>query len=159
MDAFYFLIIEIFFISLLYKSKNPYVSQFLILLSGYLPEPTLIQSITITSIILGILLIVVLCIITYRKILQYKKITLTKTMIQPLFSDEGHFNFVEIMNMEWNDIDDFKTRYNSKVNPSIYSKCFSTLNQCELIGYLCRLNLIDVKMLFSVCNPTVMSGF
>ena len=52
-----------------------------------------------------------------REVKRNRRITLTTTMLQPFMTEEGFNQINDILEMEWSDIDDFKRKYDSSVNP------------------------------------------
>ena len=52
-----------------------------------------------------------------REVKRNRRITLTTTMLQPFMTEEGFNQINDLLEMEWSDIDDFKRKNDSSVNP------------------------------------------
>jgi len=76
-----------------------------------------------------------------------RRITLTTTLMQHFMTEEGMRHFIDLMNMQWTDLEDFSRRYDSRVNSENFAKRMSMWNLCENIGGLYRDGLIDLKTL------------
>jgi hypothetical protein len=55
---------------------------------------------------------------------------------------------VELMNMEWEDYDDYERKYGSDFNPDNYSKRMTSWGRFNMMGLLLRRGLIDKDLLF-----------
>jgi hypothetical protein len=76
-----------------------------------------------------------------------RRVTLTSSLMQPFMTEEGMRHFIDLVNMEWIDLDDFSRRYDSRVNPENFAKRMSMWNLCECLGSLYKDGLIDLKTL------------
>ncbi len=106
---------------------------------------------------IGICVAVVFYALNLRETTRNRRIKLTNILMEPLMSEEGNNRFIELMNMEWKDIDDFNNRYDSRVNPENFSMRMFLWSLCESLGYLCRINMIDLDMLFGCSNSVIQS--
>jgi len=122
-----------------------------------LVDLVLLQPVSYVVMAIGICVAVVFYALNLREIIKNRRVKLTNRLMQALMSEEGNNNFIELMNMEWKDIDEFNNRYDSGVNPENFSKRMSLWSLCESIGYLCRINMIDLGMLFAVSNSVIQS--
>lgn len=87
-------------------------------------------------------------VINLRETTKNRRITLTTTMMQPFMTEEGVKHFIDLLNMDWTDLEDFSKRYDSRVNPENFAKRQSMWNLCENLGSLYRDGLIDIKTLY-----------
>ena len=92
-------------------------------------------------------------VINLRETTKNRKITLTTTLMHPFcMTEEGMRLFIDLTAMNWKDIEDFKAKYDSRVNPENYSKRFAFWNMCENFGRLYREGLIDLETLYGGSN-------
>ena len=117
----------------------------------------LLQSVPIVVMAMSLCIAVIFYALNLREISRDRRVALTYTLMQPLMSEEGNKRYIELMNMEWKDIDDFNSKYNPRSNPENYSKRMFLWSLCDFLGYLCRKNMIDVNLLFSVSNLMIQS--
>ena len=117
----------------------------------------LIQSVSWLILASSLCIAVILYALNLRLTARSRRVALTYHLMQPLMSEEGNKRFIELMNAEWKDIDDFNIRYNPRSNPEFYSKRIFLWSLCDSLGYLSRKNLIDINLLFSVSNLVIQS--
>jgi len=96
----------------------------------------------------GVLVAAVYYVVNLRETAKNRRITLTTTMMQPFMTVEGLRQFINLISMDWKDLDDFKKKYDSRVNPQNYAERLSIWNLCENLGQLYREGLIDLKTLY-----------
>lgn len=117
----------------------------------------LIQSVSWVILALSLCITVILYALNLREVARDRRVAITYSLMQPLMSEEGHKRYIELMNTEWKDIDDFNSRYNPRSNPEHYSKRIFHWSLCDSLGYLSRKNVIDINLLFSVSNLVIQS--
>jgi hypothetical protein len=83
-----------------------------------------------------------------REIRRSRRITLTTTVLEPFMTVEGNQLVMDLQTMTWNDLDDYKKKYDHRVNPDNYAKRASMWNRCHTIGSLYREGLLDLKTLY-----------
>jgi hypothetical protein len=71
------------------------------------------------------------------------KIALTTNIMQTLLSEEAQRRWIDLINMEWTDYDDFERKYGSDANPDNYAKRFTVWSSCNVLGHLLRKNVAD----------------
>jgi hypothetical protein len=92
-------------------------------------------------------------IINLRETLRNRRVTLANNLMQTFVLEEGSKRWVDLMNMEWKDYDDFQSRYGSKVNPENFAKRNAMWNTCNILGNQYRAGLIDMDTIFA-CSFT-----
>lgn len=97
---------------------------------------------------LGVLMAAVYYVLNLRETVKNRRITLTNTMMQPFMSEEGCRRFIDLVTMEWSDLEDYKRKYDSRTNPANFAKRYSMWNLCENFGRLYREGLIDLETLY-----------
>lgn len=65
--------------------------------------------------------------------------------MQTMLSEEAQRRWIELMNMEWKDYDDFERKYGSDKNPDNYAKRMSVWTSCDMLGHLLKKNIADVE--------------
>jgi hypothetical protein len=83
-----------------------------------------------------------------REIRRSRRITLTTTVLEPFMTIEGNRLVMDLMNMTWNDLDDYKNKYDHRANPENFALRMSVWNRCNTIGSLYREGLLDLKTLY-----------
>jgi hypothetical protein len=111
-------------------------------------ELVVLQSLSYMAGALGVCIAAIYYMVNLREMNKNRRITLTTTMMQPFMTEEGVRQLIDLINMEWSDLDDFKNRYDSRVNPESYAKRISIWNICENCGRLYREGLLDIETLY-----------
>jgi len=100
---------------------------------------------------------VVFYILNLRETNRNRKATLTTNLMQSFYSEDGANRYLELMSMEWKDFDDFMSKYDSRVNPGNWIKRKTFWTSCDLLGYQCRIGLIDLGTLYNVGGDWIIS--
>ena len=82
------------------------------------------------------------------------KIALTTSIMQTLLSEEAQRRWIDLINMEWTDYDDFERKYGSDVNPDNYAKRATVLNSCNVLGHLLTKNVADAETFYHAGTNT-----
>jgi hypothetical protein len=115
----------------------------------------LLQSVSYIAGAVGVLVAAVFYILNMRETTRNRRMALTNTLLQNFTSEEGSRRWVELMQMEWKDFDDYLRKYDSSVNPDNYAKRNMTWNTCDIIGYQYLSGQLDLGTLWSICNNAV----
>ena len=76
------------------------------------------QSISIILAALSFVVAAIYYAMNLREVRRNRRITLTTTMLQqPFMTKEGFRQFLDLMAMEWSSPDDYKNKYDHRVNP------------------------------------------
>jgi hypothetical protein len=84
-----------------------------------------------------------------------RRIALTTALLQPFMSEEGTKLWWDLMSMEWKDWDDFKKRYDSRVNSENFTKRFAFWSLCNNLGHLYKTNMIDLETIYYASNVKI----
>ena len=84
-------------------------------------------------------------ILTVRINQRNSRISLTNSIMQTMLSEEAQRRWIEVMNMEWKDYDDFERKYGSDDNPDNYAKRMSVWSSCDMLGHLLKKNVADAE--------------
>jgi hypothetical protein len=106
------------------------------------------QSLSITLAALSFVVAATYYAINLREIRRSRRITLTTTVLEPFMTVEGNQLVMDLQTLTWNDLDDYKRKYDHRVNPENYAKRAAMWNRCEAIGMLFREGLLDLKTLY-----------
>ena len=98
----------------------------------------------------GVLVAAVFYIVNLRETTKNRRITFTNSVMQQLLTEEGVRREIDCYLMQWIDFDDFKRKYDSRVNPENYSKRMSLWLQYDSMGYLYKSGLIDLDTVANV---------
>ena len=74
--------------------------------------------------------------------------------INLFYDQESIKNSVEIMNLEWTDINDYQAKYGADTNPEHYAKLVVLLNKIDYIGLLLKNGLLDRDLVFQIMTIT-----
>ena len=77
------------------------------------------------------------------------KIALTTNIMQTLLTEEAQRRWIDLLNMEWTDYDDFERKYGSDVNPENYAKRASVWSTSNVLGNLLKRNMVDAETFYS----------
>jgi hypothetical protein len=105
----------------------------------------------------GVLVAAVFYIINLRETTKNRKLTFTTNVMQNLQSKEANRRFIDLMNMDWKDFDDFKKKYDSRVNPENFADRASWMCTLDLLGYQYRIGLIDLEMVYQTNQGNVLN--
>ena len=107
-----------------------------------------LQSLSITLAALSFVVAVSYYAMNLREIRRSRRITLTTTVLEPFMTVEGNQLVMDLQTMTWNDLDDYKRKYDHRVNPENYAKRAAVWNRCNTIGMLYSEGLLDLKTLY-----------
>jgi len=90
-----------------------------------------------------------------REAEKNRKIAFTTSLMQPFMTEDGIRRFIDLINLDWSDIEDYKRRYDSRTNPENFSKRYSMWNLCENLGRLYRQGLIDLETILGTSGGMI----
>ena len=108
------------------------------------------QSISITLAALSFVVAALYYAMNLREANKNRKIAYTNTVTQYFLSEESVKTWVEIMGMRWTDFNDFKEKYDHRVNRENYEKRLALWYRCDNLGYLYKANLIDIDTVLNI---------
>jgi hypothetical protein len=85
-----------------------------------------------------------------RQTLETRKLQFVTSITSQLNSEEGHRRYVELMNMEWKDYDDFERKYGSDYNLDNAAKRFCVWQTYNTLGMLVREKLVEPELLYPI---------
>ena len=81
-----------------------------------------------------------------------RRATLTNSLIQPFATKEWAKMNLELTSMKWDSFEDFKKKYDSRVNPENYATRQAVYTLCDYIGYQYKTGLIDFDAVYNVAG-------
>jgi len=87
---------------------------------------------------------------TQQMQLETRRMQIIMDVDQELKSYETYNKIIEIMNMEWDNYDDFEKKYGSDNNPENFAKRYSVLWRLNSIGILVRDGFIDAETVYDL---------
>ena len=87
---------------------------------------------------------------TQQMQLETRRMQIIMDVDQELKSYETYNKIIEIINMEWNNYDDFEKKYGSDNNPENFAKRYSVLWRLNSIGILVRDGFIDAETVYDL---------
>jgi hypothetical protein len=115
----------------------------------------LLQSVSYIAGALGVCVAAFYYALNLRENTRNRRVALTATLLQNFISEEGSKRWMELMQMEWKDFDDFSKKYDSSINLDNYAKRNTVFNTMDVLGYQYREGMIDSGTLWSICNDAV----
>jgi hypothetical protein len=70
--------------------------------------------------------------------------------MKQFYSKEFSRRFQGLLRMEWKDFDDFKNKYDSRVNPDNFADRWSFLGMLDVLGYQYKAGLVDIDTLYDL---------
>jgi hypothetical protein len=84
--------------------------------------------------------------------LETRKLSFVTSITSQLLSEEGERRYIELLNMEWKDYDDFEKKYGSDYNIDNMAKRMTVWSTYNTLGTLIREKLIEPEVLYSIDN-------
>lgn len=84
--------------------------------------------------------------------LETRQAQLYMQLFQSLNSEEFIKRYIDLLNMEWSDYDDFEKKYGSDEHPENFAKRFSTFYLYDGVGYLLQRGLLDEETAYRLCG-------
>jgi hypothetical protein len=106
---------------------------------------TLLTYLTLISVPVGVFYYIM----TLNNTRQNQRITLTTTLLEPFMTVEGNLILMDLLKMEWNDLDDYKRKYDHRVNSENFARRAAVFNRLESLGLFYRRGLLDLETLRS----------
>jgi hypothetical protein len=82
--------------------------------------------------------------------LETRRMQIIMDIDQEMKSFETYKKIIELINMEWEDYDDFERKYGSDNNPENFAKRFSLLYRLNSIGILVKDGFFDVDTVYDL---------
>ena len=114
-----------------------------------------LQSLSYTAGALSVILGVIYYMINLRETTRNRRVTLTNALMQQFITEETNKQWIEIMQVEWEDFDDYFKKYDSVVNPDFYAKRDLFCRSYDLFGYQYVSGYLDMGTLWTVVNEGV----
>ena len=108
-----------------------------------------VQTLSITLAALSFVVAATYYAMNLMEVRRSRRITLTTTLMQPFMTVEGNRDFGDLLSMEWSDLDDFSSKYDSRVNPENWAKRVAVWKRCDSLGLLYRKGLLDLETIES----------
>ena len=86
---------------------------------------------------------------TQQQAEETRKTQLSTSITEKLGSKDFWRDFVELARLDWQDIDDYMKKYDSKVSTESYSQRMNVWTAYDNMGYLLREGLVDREILFN----------
>jgi hypothetical protein len=94
-----------------------------------------------------------------RETTRNRRATLTNSMMQPFASPEAMRNWLDVMNTQWKNFDDFLEKYDSKANPENAARRLSLWTSLDILGYQFMSGLIDNETVYSTMRGVVVNSW
>jgi len=97
----------------------------------------------------GVLVAAAYYVLNMRETSRNRRSNMANTYMQYFNTDEFQLKWMEVLNMQFSDFEDFKRKYDSSVNPQSYAKRMAIWNIWDSIGRQVREGFIDLDDLGS----------
>ncbi len=101
---------------------------------------------------MGVCVAAIYYITNLRETTKNRRATLTTSLIQPFATREWAKMNLELTSMKWDSFEDFKNKYDSRVNPENYATRQMVYTLCDYIGYQHKTGLIDFDAIYHVAG-------
>lgn len=98
----------------------------------------------------GLLVGIFYYIMTLQNAAKGRKLQLAQRMLTQIQSEENSLLSLELLEMRWDDINDFEGKYDSTINPENYAKRQKMFGMYTEAGYFLKKGLIDVETVFDL---------
>ena len=112
-----------------------------------------IQTIGILITATSVTLAAIYYMFTVRINQRNSRIALTNSIMQTMVTEEAQLRWIELMNMEWTDYDDFERKYGSDTNKESYAKRMTVWSSYNVIGNLLKRNVADAEAFYNAGAP------
>ena len=103
----------------------------------------------------GVLVAVGYYVLNMRETIKNRRATFANNILQTFTSREGQLRFIEVLSMQWSDIEDFVKKYDSSRNPQNWATRASLWATCDSIGHQYRFGIIDLEAIDSITGFAV----
>jgi hypothetical protein len=103
-----------------------------------------LQSLSYVAAAIGVCVAAFYYTLTLRETTRNRKIAYTTNFMQSFYSKENSRRFIDLLDMQWKDFDDFYKKYDSRVNPENFADRWSFLGMLDVLGYQYKAGLVDI---------------
>ena len=118
---------------------------------------SLLQSVSYIAGALGVCIAAIFYVLNLRisqrnmkQMLETRQAQFYTQIYSHLTSEDSQRRWVDAMNMEWRDYDDYERKYGSDEHPEMYARRSSALYELSGVGYLLKKGLIDRDTAYSL---------
>lgn len=129
----------------------------------YIIDLGLLQSVSYIAAAIGVCVAATYYIMTLRvqqenlkETIKNRRATFSSNILQTLLSEEGMLKWIDLLNMQWTDFDDYVKKYDSSVNRDNFGKRTSYWNTCEFVGYQYKSGAIDLETIQNACGVYIL---
>jgi hypothetical protein len=119
----------------------------------------LLQSVSYIAGALGVCVAAIFYVLNLRISQRNQRLTLETRQAQfytqiyhQLTSEDSQRRWLDAMNMEWRDYDEYERKYGSDEHPEMYAKRYAALYELSGVGYLLKKGLIDKDTAYSLAE-------
>ncbi len=92
----------------------------------------------------GVLVAAAFYIMNLRETTRNRRATFANNLMQNMQNPEWQQNYMEALNMQWSDFEDFKRKYDSSISEESYGRRMSVWSNWDILGWQLRRGLVDV---------------
>jgi len=118
-----------------------------------------LQSVSYMAGALGVCVAAIYYMLNLREVRQNRRISFTSNLLQTIASKEGIRSWVTLMNTKWNNLEDFRIKYDSAVNEENFIDRQMYFYACEIIGFQYRRGLIDLETVYETAGEPIIDIF
>jgi len=110
---------------------------------------SLLQSLSYAAAAIGVCAAAFYYVMILRATERNRKIQLSTSITQRLGTKEFQRDYIELSALDWRDPDDFRKRYDHRVNHESFAQRWSVWGTYDNLGYLLREGLVDRDIMFN----------
>jgi hypothetical protein len=110
----------------------------------------LLQSVSYIAGALGVCVAAFYYVVNLRETTKNRKIAFTTNFMQNFYSKENSRRFIDLLGMRWNNIDEYMSKYDSRVNPENFADRWSFLGMLDVLGYQYKTGLVDIDTIYDL---------
>jgi hypothetical protein len=116
-----------------------------------------LQTISYMAGALGVCLAALSFVFNMRASAKSRNVALFTNVMQTLNSEEGWRKYLEVMSMEWTDLEDYKRKYDSSINFENFIKRIWFWELGDYIGWQYRTGIVDMETIYSLGGKKLVS--
>ena len=93
---------------------------------------------------IGIGVAAIYYIFNLRETMKNRRVTMANNIQQNLLTEDWQLRFIEVLNMQWSDFEDFKRKYDSSVDTKSFAKRQTVLASYDNLGTQYLLGALDL---------------
>ena len=99
---------------------------------------------------LGVCIAAIYYAFNLRETSRNRKIAYTTNFMQAFYSKENSRRYIDLLGMNWKDLEEYLKKYDSRVNPENFADRWSFMGMLDVLGYQYKAGLIDLPTIYEL---------